>query len=688
MARPGGPRDRFRYGSWHGGDDPLTPPFDVRSAVDDIGADVLEGSSLREALRSLLRRGHDGRAGLDELRRQVRRRRRELQRRGDLGGTLDRVRQLLDQALAAERDTLGGRDDEAARLAEMQLDSLPDDTATAVRELRDYGWASDEARQAYERILEMLRDDVLDAQFAGLRQALQAQRDARSGDGPDPGAMQRVRDMVADLNQLLAAHARGEDTAERFEQFMQRHGELFPERPRDTDDLIDLLARRQAAAERLLRSLSPAQRDELQRLMAEAMDDPDLESELGQLRDTLQALRPGLGRGRPVRMDGDEPLGYGDAVGAVADLADLETLERQLAQEHPGATLDDVDVEALERQLAPSASADLRALRDLERELERQGYVARGGDGPQLTPKALRRLGETALRRVFAQLAAGGRGDHDDQRAGAADERTGASLPWTFGADRPLDAARTVHNAVLRTAAGADPRADIGAAPATRSSTRSSPHIRLEVDDFAVAETERRTQAAVALCVDLSFSMVQEDRWGPMKQTALALSHLVATRFRGDALQIIGFDRVARRLTPLQLAAIEPEWVQGTNLHHALALAGRHLRRHPEAEPVVLVVTDGEPTAHLEPDGAPYFHWPTTAETLRATVAEVDTLTRAGASLNLFMLGDDPGLTRFVDAIARRNGGRVFTPELGRLGAYVVADYLRARAPGSRRRAG
>ncbi len=658
---------RYRYGSWRGGDDPLAAPFDVRAAVDEVGHDVLEGASLRDALRALLRRGHDGRQGLDALRRQVRKRRRELQRRGDLAGTLDRVRAQLDQVLAAERDQLAGEDGDQARLDEMALDALPDDTATAVRELAPYDWHSDEARAGYERIREMLRAEVLDAQFAGMKRALEA---ARDGDENAAEAMQAVRDMIADLNQLLAAHARGEDTAEQFREFMDRHGDFFPEDPKDTDDLIDLLARRQDAAERMLRSLSPEQRDELARLMAEAMDDPDLESELGQLRDNLHALRPGLGQGRPMRMSGGEPMGYGDAVGAVADLADLEALEAQLGQEHPGASLDDVDVDALERQLAPSAATDLRALRDLERELERQGYVTRGSDGPQLTPKALRRLGETALRRIFASLdAATGRGDHDDPRAGAAEERTGTTRQWTFGEERPIEAVQTVRNAVLRSA-----------------STGES--LRLEVDDFAVAETERRTQAAVALCVDLSFSMVQEDRWGPMKQTALALAHLVATRFREDALQIIGFDRVARRLTALQLADVEPEWVQGTNLQHALLLAGRHLRRHPEAEPVVMVVTDGEPTAHLEPDGTPYFSWPTTRETLRATVAEVDQMTRYGATLNLFMLGDDPGLARFVDAIARRNGGRVFTPELGRLGEYVVADYLQARGGGRARRAG
>ena len=203
--------------------------------------------------------------------------------------------------------------------------------------------------------------------------------------------------------------------------------------------------------------------------------------------------------------------------------------------------------------------------------------------------------------------------------------------------------------------------------------------VRLDVEDFEVIETERRTSAAVALCVDLSFSMVQDGRWGPMKQTALALNHLIETRFRQDALQVIGFNRLARRLSPVQLAEAEPDWVQGTNLQHALILAARHLRRHPDAEPVVLVVTDGEPTAHLTGDGQADFRWPTTPETLRATVAQVDELSRYGATINTFMLGEDAGLARFVDAIARRAGGRVFTPDIGRLGEYVVSDYLQAR---------
>jgi uncharacterized protein with von Willebrand factor type A (vWA) domain len=319
-----------------------------------------------------------------------------------------------------------------------------------------------------------------------------------------------------------------------------------------------------------------------------------------------------------------------------------------------------VDIDLLAKHLGREAVSDMEALRELERELEQQGYLTRGDDGMRLTPRAVRRLGQTALRRVFAQLDGTGQGDHDDHQTGAADEPTGLTRTWVFGDELPIDAPRTVSNALRRSGLGPS-------------------GVALEVGDFEVTETERRISAAVALCVDLSFSMVHDGRWGPMKQTALALNHLIETRFRQDALQVIGFNRLARRLTPVQLAEAEPEWVQGTNLQHALLLALRHVRRHPDAEPVVLVVTDGEPTAHLTGGGEAYFQWPPTAETIRATIAEVDELARYGATINTFMLGEDPGLARFVDALARRAGGRVFTPDISRLGEYVVADYLMVR---------
>jgi uncharacterized protein with von Willebrand factor type A (vWA) domain len=407
------------------------------------------------------------------------------------------------------------------------------------------------------------------------------------------------------------------------------------------------------------------------------MADADLAGEMAALQSNLQDLRPGAfagGRSRE-RFSGEAPLGFDEATGALAELSDLDALDDQLAQDHPGAMLDDVDVEAVERQLGPGAAAHLQRLAELERELRRQGWVSgRPGEQLSLTPKAMRRLGQSALAKVFADLTSSRRGSHDERSAGSAGEPTGAFREWQFGEEQPVDAVRTVTRAVLRTAAQ---RPDDGVAAGQLTG-----RVQLLPEDFAVAETERRGGAAVALCVDLSWSMYAEGRWASMKETALALAHLIATRYPQDALEIIGFGRLASSMTSAQLAAEEPAYLQGTNLQHALALARRHVNRHPSSEPVVLVVTDGEPTAHLDDDGESFFDWPTHPETLRRTLEEVDAMTRSRIAINTFLLGDDPGLRRFADALARRNGGRVFAPSAERLGEFVVADYLRARRGG------
>lgn len=672
---------RYRYGAWRGGPDPLAPPLDLGRALDALGEDVLNGSGLREALRDLLRRGVDGddgrrRAGLDELRARAQRMRRDAARRGRLDGALTRARGLLDQAVATEQEALAGDDGMEARFAQARLDNLPRSVASAVQELADYQWRSPEAAAMYRAILDDLRGDVLDRQFAGMREALK-------GIGPDADPAQReaataaMKEMLGDLNDLLARHARGEDTDEAFARFMERHGELFPENPESVEELIDALARRAAAGERLMASLTPQQREELAGLMQQALGDADLAREMAALNDSLRALRPDLSWDRGERVRGDRPLSYGEATQVLEELGDLDDLVDALGQDSPGATLDDVDVDAVSRTLGTRAADDVRALQELERELQRQGWLTRGDDGLQLSPKALRRLGQSALRQVFAHLSARGRGEHDVREAGAAGEVTGASRRWQFGDEQPIDVVASLGNAVRRQA-GERAAAEFGRGHRPGPVASLLP-LRLRGDDVEVVETERRSGAAVALCVDLSYSMISEGRWGPMKQTALALAHLVATKFPQDALQIIGFGRHAATLSVEQLAGIEPDYVQGTNLQHALKLAQRHLRRHPDGEPVVLVVTDGEPTAHLEPGGHATFSWPPTHHTVELTVAEVDALTRYGAAINVFMLGDDPGLRRFMDAVARRNGGRVFTPSADRLGQFVVSDYLRAR---------
>ena len=653
----------YSYREYGGGPDPLAPPYDVRGALDQLGEDVLSGQSPPDALRDLLRRGLAGDRGqrgrgLDDLLKQVRERQREIRDRGRLDGILEQARALLDTAIGQERAELFPDPSDDARMREAELDTLPSDTAQAIRRLADYQWQSGAARETFDKLKDLLRREVLDSQFRGMKQALQG--------GPDSGAMQRVKDMIAALNAMLEADARGDHTQADFDRFMEEYADFFPDHPRDLEQLVDSLARRIAAAQRLLESLSDEQRSELAGLMSSTLDDAGLAAEMARLADALRARRPeldALARAGENPMTGDEPLGLGDATTALAELADLAELESALRQDYPGARLDDIDEEAVRRALGRQAVDDMSALKEIERELERQGYLRHEGGSLELTPKAVRRLGETALRRVFAQLGDGGPGEHEQHDAGQAGDPIGSSRPWEFGDELAIDAGATVRRALLR---GSRP-----AGTATR--------VRLSPDDFMVAETERRTSAAVCLLVDLSYSMALRGTWAAAKQTALALHALVRSRFPQDAIQVIGFSNYARELRETELAGLGWDMVQGTNLHHALVLAGRYLDKHPEQEPVVIVVTDGEPTAHLQRDGRSWFDWPPSRETLELTLAEVDKMTRRGAALNIFMLAEDERLTAFVEDVARRNGGRLLQAIPERLGEYVVQDFLRTR---------
>jgi uncharacterized protein with von Willebrand factor type A (vWA) domain len=660
----------YRYGKYHDGPDPLEPPYDVRAAVDALGDSVLEGSDASSALRDLLRRGLPGHRGLDDLLRRVREQRREIRDRGRLDGILEQARALLDTAIGQERAELFPDPSDDARLREDELDSLPADTAQAIRQLADYDWRSAAARETFERLKDLLRREVLDSQFRGMKQTL---RD------PDPEAMQRVKDMMASLNAMLEADAQGTHTQQDFDDFMAEFGDLFPERPQNLEQLVDSLVRRMSAAQRLLSSLTEQQRSELSGLMSQTLEDAGLAAEMTRLADALRSRRPDLDLdGWPgEQMSGDQPLGLGDATTAVAELADLAELEDALRQDYPGARLDDVDEDAVRRALGRQAVDDMEALRQIERELERQGYLERSDGKLELTPKAVRRLGETALRRVFADLPEGGHGDHDQHDAGQAGEYTGSTRPWHFGDEQAIDAAATVRNALLR---GGPPGGARPAGRAGRAAVRPDhPRVRLSVSDFEVGETERRAAAAVCLLVDLSYSMALRGTWSAAKQTALALHALVRTRYPQDSIQVIGFSNYARELRETDLAGLGWDMVQGTNLHHALVLAGRYLDRRPEHNPVVLIVTDGEPTAHLRRDGQSWFDWPPSPETIELTLAEVDKMTRRRATLNVFMLAEDERLTAFVEEVARRNGGRVLRAMADSLGEYVVRDFLRAR---------
>ena len=655
MARPERPA---RYGRYLGGPDPLAPPVDLGEALDAVSEGVMSGYSPKQALREFLRRGGREQLGLDDLSGRVQQRRRDLLRRHRLGGTLDEVATLLDKALLAERSQLArdARMDPTDRtLREMTIENLPDSTAGKVAGLSGYDWASSDARETYRQIQDLLGREALESRFAGMKRALE-----------NAGESEReaVSEMLEDLNELLEHHARGEDTDADFADFMSRYGDHFPENPKDVDELIDVLAQRAAAAQRMLQSMSEEQRNELMNLSAQAFGSADIQNQLSALDANLRRLRPDEDWDGSEDFTGDEPVGYGEGTSVMAELGELDALSEQLGDWGPESPLSELDIDALDRHLGREAAVSARTLAELEKSMQDSGYLRRNGEGDlRLSPSAMRKLGKSLLRDAATRLS-GRTGTRDTRSSGAAGEQTGASRPWQFGDTESWNVPRTISNAITRTAGeGGDPRG----------------RLRLATSDIEVNETEARTQAAVVLLVDTSFSMVMEGRWVPMKRTALALHHLVTTRFRGDDLELISFGRYAQRVEIGELLERDIEYEQGTNLHHALLLAGQFFRKHPTMQPVLLVVTDGEPTAHLEPGGEPWFSYPPERETIAATVAELDRISRFGAQVTFFRLGENPGLARFLDAMARRVRGTVVAPDLDDLGAAVVGEFLSSR---------
>ena len=648
---------RVRYGRWSGTQDPFPADVSPDDVLDELGEDILGGLTPDEALDRLLRRGLSGRSGgvtgLDALRRRVEEaRRRELQRMG-LEGPLREVEQRLDEILATERAALDLADDaQDAAAHHEQLDALPREVAARIGALRDYEWHDARAAAEFAELLDSLRRDVAEATFGRLASALGAmgEQDVR-----------RLTDMLAELNDLIARRDRGEDITEAFEQFRDRYRDVLGSDAETLDELLEELAGRMAAMSRLMAGMSPDQRAQLADLAAAALGDVDLAFQADLLRESLQAAHPELGWDAPV--DGGMPSG--DASGSlsatvdwVERLQEMEDLATALGQSYPGARLDDIDTDVLRTALGEEGVHDLRALREIERVLAEAGAVNRQQGRLELTPHGIRRLGEKSLARIYGDVAGGQLGSHRAVPAGGDGELTGATRPWRFGDPFRIDIGGTVRSALLREGPGQS--------------------VRLQPDDFELAEAQRRVRTATVLLLDMSFSMPLRGNWVPAKRVALALQSLIDGQFPEDRFYIVGFSDFARRLQPRDLVATGWEPVYGTNMQHAFLIARRLLGAHPDAQPQVIMVTDGEPTAHLE-GGESRFAWPPEPKTLRLAMLEAKRLSRTGATLNVFLLDHDPGAAQFVEQMVRVCGGRIFYPDLRDLGNVVVQDFLSGR---------
>ncbi|HEY3264549.1 MAG TPA: hypothetical protein VGK12_05265 [Actinomycetota bacterium] len=642
---------RSRYSRWDGRQDPFGPEIPAAEVLEEMSEDILSGAGAQGALQRLLRRGMQGRfAGLDSLRARLRAARAQAESALDLAGPLEDIRERLEGLLERERATLSFEATEDARMREVFLDQLPADVPGQIRELTDYRFVDPQAQRMFDELMEHVREQVMGAYFRNLAEGMR---------NITPEQLAAFKDMLADLNGLIEKRERGELTPEDFSAFMARYGDFFPDDPKTLDELLENMARRMAAMSSLLASMSPEQRAELQALAEQVMGDMDLAFEVDRLGSNLASLFPQMPWGEPMPGEGEgtEPLSA--TVDAMERLHEFEDLDRAMQGDYAGASLQDVDEDALRRSVGEDAVRDLRRLKEIERALERAGLVQRRGGRLEVTPRGARKMGERALIRVFERLRRDREGMHEARDPGGSAEPTGATRPWRFGDAGQIAVQRTVFNAVLREGSGGVPT--------------------LRAEDFELVEAEQRTETATALLLDLSFSMPLRGHFVHAKRMALALHALIEGRYPHDRLYLVGFSDYARQMEPRDLTAAGWERVYGTNMHHAFNLAGRLLAQHPRAARQVIMVTDGEPTAHLEGERA-FFSWPPVARTIELTLTEAMRLARSGVTLNIFMLEESAGLIRFMERLARLTSGRVFLMDDRELGDFVVRDYVARRS--------
>jgi uncharacterized protein with von Willebrand factor type A (vWA) domain len=643
-----------------------------------ITDDLIEHGDVNAALRRLMNdglRGPDGEriAGLRELIERIRAERRDRLERFDLGGVYDEIARELDDIVDEERhnidrSVIDGRA-EAARTGEsrradiaaeaaadrfLQLDFLPADLAGKVESLRQYDFTSPPAEARFEALLDRLRSQLANQMFEQMSGSMQTMT---------PEAMARMKDMMAALNEMFERHRRGEDP--QFEEFMDRYGEFFPEQPATIEELLEAMARRMAAMQAMLNSMTPEQRTQLRQLSDELLEDMDLRWQMSQLTGNLQALVPAAGWGASYDFNGDDPLGMGPAAQAMAELGDLDQLEALLRGVTTPTALAEADVDKVRELLGDDATRSLERLAELTKALADAGLVDQTETGLQLTPRGVRHIGANALKELFSSLTKDQIGQHQVPRLGFGHERSPDTKAYEYGDAFRLDLQRTIRNALTRRS-----RAGAEGAPA-----ESGVPVRLEPDDFEIEQTEHLTRSSTVLMLDLSMSMPMEGRFVPAKKVAMALHALISSQFPRDYLGVVVFSETARVIRPEQIPAASWDYVYGTNMHHGLTLARQLLGRQHGSKQIIMV-TDGEPTAHVMADGEVFFHYPPVSETVEATLREVLRCTRAGIRINTFMLGATPSLKAFVERISEINQGRAFFTTPDNLGDYVLVDFI------------
>ena len=629
---------RFTYSRWDGTQRGFE--VDADSLLDELADDLTYHGDINTALRKLMQNGMrdaDGRdiPGLRELMKRLREQRQQIQERGDLGGVFQEIADELDDIVDEERHVAGSN---------FTLDMLPDDLAGRIRELQHYDFQSQEAERRFESLMEKLREQLMQQQLDKMSSAVQ---------NMSPEQMARTKDMMAALNNMLERRRNGEDP--QFEQFMEDFGDFFPENPQSLDELLEDMAKRMAMSQAMLNSMTPEQRAQLQQLSDQLLEDMDLRWQMDQLSQNLQGMFPEAGWGKQYDFSGQDPLGFQEAMQAMKDLSDLEQLENLMKSASTPAALAEADMDKVRDLLGDDAAKSLDQLSKLTKMMQDAGLIDQREGRLQLTPRAMRKLGANALRELFGKLRKDMVGQHRIDATGVGHERANDTKPYEFGDPFRLDLHTTLRNALRRNGSGLP--------------------ISLKPEDFEIERTEHSTRSSTVLLLDLSMSMPMRDNFLPAKKVAMALHHLISSQFPRDYLGVVGFGETARKLQPESIPEVSWDFAYGTNMHHAFTLARRMLARQSGTKQIIMI-TDGEPTAHITPSGEIFFNYPPVHETVEATLREVTRCTKEQIRINTFMLDADNGLRRFIEQLTKINKGRAFFTTPDTLGDYVLVDFL------------
>jgi len=652
---------KFRYSRWDGSQ--RVDDLDAGDLLDSLSDDLMNYGDLNAALQRLLRWGSPNMQGLEQLLKQLREARERELGRYNLDSTVDQLRQEVQDVIDTERAGIERRQNEAAtpearklmeRIAKQrndQLDRMPEELGGRVKALRDYEFVDDEARQKFDALMQRLQKQMLDQMFQGLKGSIQQMQ------GED---LSRARDMVRALNKMLEDRMEGRTPD--FNGFMEKFGDMFPPGINSLDELLEHLQRQMAQMQSLLQSLSPEAREELRQMMDALLQDDSLRLELARLSGFMQAMMPPSELTERYPFFGEDPLSMGEAMGLMERLQQMDRLESQL--ERGSFRPDDVDRSLAQELLGPEARQALDQLRRVTEVLEKAGYVERRGRRLELTPRGMRRIGQSALKDIFDQLKKTRMGQHQLYRGGIGNDASEELKEYEYGDPFLMDLKETLFNSLVRE--GPQVPVHIGA------------------KDFVVHRTEHVTQASTVLMIDMSRSMFLRGCFLAAKKVAIALDSLIRSQYPRDSLYVVGFSNYAVELKPQTLPQLAlNDYVYGTNMQHGFQLARSLLAKH-RGNRQIIMITDGEPTAHLEDNGRAYFAYPPTYKTIQQTLREVRRCTRDRIVINTFMLERGPYLTEFINQMTRINKGRAFFVSPERLGEYILVDYVSGR---QRRRA-